>query len=255
MSDLDEVIRTVDLIRGIATWDPPAVSAGLGVTLRRVSTHTRNQKRYDGALEPDPLTHVRLERAVQSGPRRWAVSVDIAENVNIQIQDLQSRLPNMRLTPEPPPTPGYKGPPIWFTSGVRTYPECSAIFSFEAVGDVSKDRLVQVVLWRPPAVEAPDHYAPQHFRAYRVSEGSAEHFVIERIATHSQVLHAAKLTLSGRTLQLEFVIDDIALGDDAALVLIKEALLRGLLNDRFAGKVDQIAYTDAEIPETKTAPW
>jgi hypothetical protein len=255
MSDVDEVIRTVDSVRGIATWDPSALSAALGVAVRRATGQDRNEKLYEGPILKGPFTRVRMERPVQSGPGRWSVWLGISENINIRIVDLKSRLPNVKFTPQPPPTPGYKGPPVWVTSGVTTYPECTAVFTLKAVGDVSTERLVRVVLWRPPALEAPDHYAPQHFRAYRVSEGSAEHFVIERASTHSQVLQVTKLALSERTLHVDFVIDDIALGDDAAQVLIKSLLLEGMLKDRFAGKVDQVLYADTEIPAIPTAPW
>ncbi|MFZ5895133.1 MAG: hypothetical protein ACOY0T_29000 [Myxococcota bacterium] len=253
MSPIEELIHTIDRIRSIPAWEPAAINAALAVELQRMPTTTPRYKLYQATLAA-PFTRVRLDRPVQAGPTKWSVSISIHQDVSIGFKELRPRLPAIdKLVPPMMPTPG--GPPIWSHSVLVSYPECGGSFRFEAVHDLANDRLVEFALARPAPAEAPDHYAPKHFRAYRIAEGADEHFVIERTGSHSETLRVSELKLSQRTLSVPFLIKDIALGDEAAQVLIKEVLLKGMLNERFAGNVDQIVFTDTEIGATETASW
>jgi hypothetical protein len=253
MCPVEELIHTIDQIRSVPAWEPAAINAVLAVELQRVPTTTPRYKLYEAPLA-SPFLRVRLGRPVQAGPTKWSVSVSIHQDVSVGFKELKPRLPVIdKLVPPMMPTPG--GPPIWSHSVLVSYPECGGSFRFEAVRDLANDRLIEFALARSAAAEAPDHYAPKHFRAYRVAEADDEHFVIQRTGSHTEAVRVSELKLSQRTLTVPFLIEDAALGDEAAQVLIKSVLLKGLLNERFAGEVDEVVFTDTEIGLTVTSGW
>jgi len=105
----------------------------------------------------------------------------------------------------------------------------------------SAKRLMWLEALQPTFVVTDKDFPPEQFRAWQTTEGSKTSYVIERL-DGTEVIEVHSLSVSDRTLIVEYERRNTVMLDQVANLLILVKILRELLQDSHRGKVDTITF-------------
>ncbi|MGC4095093.1 MAG: hypothetical protein QM756_45675 [Polyangiaceae bacterium] len=248
MSHGSEVFRVIEVLRALPVWDVAEVGQVLGVRLFREPFRAVNYKFYGCAWEHESFERVEFKRAIQAGTG-GGVSITLRKTARVSESGLKRRFPTAPSTvgvlpaPAPGAPPGM--PPTMLHFLEVPYPPCSANFIIE--GADPRPFLVSFSVSHVRAPQEPSVAFPSDsYRAYSLSEGADERFVIERVGAGTPAISVEQPKLAQRTLNVTYTVLDEEMGDDTAEALIRCVLLGTLLRSRYDGRIDLVCYSNSE---------